>query len=68
MHNMKLVEGKGNAYDHNGKALEGDKFNTVFIVVRVPCLHLMHSLVTPHAQSSGMECSMPAVLLRQGHL
>lgn len=33
---MKLVEGEGNTYDSNGKAQEGDKFNTVFIVVCEP--------------------------------
>ena len=33
VHGMKLVEGEGNTFDSNGKALEGDKFNTVFIVV-----------------------------------
>ncbi|CAL5228143.1 g11222 [Coccomyxa viridis] len=32
VHEMKLVEGEGNTYDSHGKALEGDKFNTVFIV------------------------------------
>ena len=32
---MKLVEGEGNAYDSRGKALEGDVFNTVFIVVSI---------------------------------
>ena len=45
VHNMKLVEGEGNAYDSSGKALEGDRFNTVFIVVSVPRLLLMHSSV-----------------------
>ena len=45
MHNMKLVEGEGNAYDSSGKALEGDRFNTVFIVVCVSRLLLKHSPV-----------------------
>lgn len=31
VHNMKLVEGEGNAFQ-DGKALEGDKFNTVYVV------------------------------------
>ncbi len=35
VHGMKLVEGEGNAYDSRGKALEGDVFNTVFIVVSI---------------------------------
>ena len=35
MYGMKLVEGEGNTFDSNGKALEGDKFNTVFIVVSI---------------------------------
>ena len=43
VHNMKLVEGEGNAYDSSGKALEGDRFNTVFIVVSVSRLLLKHS-------------------------
>ena len=39
MHGMKLIEGEGNTYDSRGKALEGDRFNTVFIVVCNSCLH-----------------------------
>jgi len=35
VHGMRLVEGEGNAYDSRGKALEGDVFNTVFIVVSI---------------------------------
>ena len=65
MHNMKLVEGEGNAYDSSGKALEGDRFNTVFIVVSVPRLLLIHSPVSPDAQSSGHNRLVPAVLSRQ---
>jgi hypothetical protein len=30
---MKLVEGKGNAYNE-GRALEDDSFNTVYVLVR----------------------------------
>lgn len=33
VHGMKLVEGEGNAYD-GGKPVEGDRFNTVYILVR----------------------------------
>ena len=65
MHNMKLVEGEGNAYDSSRKALEGDRFNTVFIVVSVPRLLLLHCPVSPDAQSSGHTCLVPAVLFRQ---
>ena len=39
VHGMKLIEGEGNTYDSRGKALEGDRFNTVFIVVCHSCLN-----------------------------
>ncbi len=45
VHQMKLVEGAGNTYDSNGKALEGDKFNTVFIVVSLSSLRAGHRLM-----------------------
>ncbi len=47
MHEMKLVEGEGNTYDSHGKALEGDKFNTVFIVVSLSPLSAGQMTVIP---------------------
>ena len=52
---MKLVEGEGNTYDSNGKALEGDKFNTVFIVV---------SLASLCAKCLKVRCAEAAALAR----
>ena len=48
MHGMKLIEGEGNTYDSRGKALEGDRFNTVFIVVCTFCLRCKELEVLRH--------------------
>ena len=53
MHGMKLVEGEGNTYDSKGKALEGDRFNTVFIVVR-NCLNVRSKNWVCEAHDSGV--------------
>ena len=53
MHGMKLIEGEGNTYDSRGKALEGDRFNTVFIVVC--CISSTITYQITCALSAGMQ-------------
>lgn len=51
VHHMKLVEGKGNAFV-DGKALEDDKFNTVYVVVsqsmHAICGYSLHACLRLH--------------------
>ena len=53
VHGMKLIEGEGNTYDSRGKALEGDRFNTVFIVVC--CISSTITYQVQYAVSAGMQ-------------
>ena len=53
MHGMRLIEGEGNTYDSRGKALEGDRFNTVFIVVC--CISSTITYQVQYAISAGMQ-------------